>query len=275
MEAKHASNREVALLRSKGWFTSLTTLSCSFIGSTLGKLLAKSTTTTLGPGTAAADTVKQSQKVVPKKRSGGGGGWRAFCRHRANGQKFTAHLLGQFGEEWRALGPQERAFYEQVGQAATRAHKAGYSSFPRERSQQQSRISDQLNNSNLVNVQPQLRVGDVLANGAIVAGHADWELPPYQMGFDGDSFQLQYNYVKNLAKEERDAHVKQLQLTTAENQALRVYEESSQEDPFIKNMIAQNITETASGFSRVGSVISSLVCFEWAPPISKAVQAGN
>lgn len=286
VEAKHASNREVSLLRSRGWFASLQTLSAKFIGKTLGAALSRARdmfkeavgvgVAAVDPSPATAEPPPQSQNPHKKPKRGGGGAFRAFCSERGKGKKFDAATLSTLGEQYRNLSPQEREFYTRVGEAASRAHRAGFSSFGNRsttsRNQRKDLLGQHLNLMDDLSERP--LPGDFLASGAIVAGNSDWDLEISTLYRGSGSFQAGYEHVKALAKAERELKLQQQELSKYGKDAVLIYEGSACEDPFVDEISSQtySMTETSDGFLRGSSNLSSLVSFDWSAPISSAIQ---
>eukprot|EP00971_Amphidinium_carterae_P334735 6470178-Amphidinium_carterae.2 len=57
------------------------------------------------------------ENVASKRRRGGGGAWRAFQQLQFQGRKFSAELIRELSEKYRALSAEERLYYEEVGRA--------------------------------------------------------------------------------------------------------------------------------------------------------------
>eukprot|EP00971_Amphidinium_carterae_P352094 6492423-Amphidinium_carterae.2 len=64
------------------------------------------------------DTAEQRlEQPTKKQRQGAGGAWRAFTHMKLAGQRFTSELMKQCSEEYAALSPEQRAWYEEIGRA--------------------------------------------------------------------------------------------------------------------------------------------------------------
>ena len=280
IEARHASNREMSLLRSRGWSASLQTLTSKFIGSTIGSLYKKMQSrlsrSTQGESNHGADEASVQNKArTSSKRAGGGGAYRAFVSQKSSGKKFDAHTLSALGEEYRNLTPDEKLYWERVGQAGTLAHKHGFKSFPSSSSSTNSRGQDHFSiHASLMDHPSDIPApGAVTDSGAIIAGDAGLDIQLANTYFGPDAFESQYRQVKEFANQERQDHLRGLEVSKNEENALLQYESSASETPFVEGFQKSNMDETASGFALVGSRLSSLVCFEWTSPIFKMVKA--
>ena len=134
IEAKHSSNREVSLLRSRGWLPSLQSVTAAFVGKIAMAMREAFEPRRAGQESKSKDQLDPDQAPPtrqPKKRRGGGGAWRAFVHVRAAGLRLDGPALSRLSEEYRNLSEEERAHYALVGQRASRAHSQGHSAFPR------------------------------------------------------------------------------------------------------------------------------------------------
>ena len=283
IEARHASNREMSLLRNRGWSPSLQTLTSKFIGSTLGSLHKKMQSylsrSTQGESNHGADEASVQSKArtssKDSKRGGGGGAYRAFVSQKSRGRKFDAHTLSALGEEYRNLPPDQKLYWERVGQAGTLAHKHGFKSFPSSSSSTNSCGQDHFSiHASLMNHPVDVAApGDVTDSGAIIAADDGLDIQVANTYFGPDAFEWQYSKVKEFANKERQQHLLDLEVSKNEENALLLYEGSSSETPFVQGFVKENMNETASGFALVGSRLFSLVCFDWIAPIFKMVKA--
>ena len=82
---------------------------------------------------------RKYRKRRPGAKSGGGGGCRAFFHSQLKlvKQKETnqSKLFGDIHKAWKALSPEERKKYNDIGQAASISHRAGFKSFGTRRRQ--------------------------------------------------------------------------------------------------------------------------------------------
>ena len=93
IEARHSTNRELTLLRARGWIASMPTLCAGFICWTVARLHKSfcnvcSVPTETAPRESTRGS-KQGKRTSPKKRRGGGGAWRCFLHVRGQGSQFT------------------------------------------------------------------------------------------------------------------------------------------------------------------------------------------
>ena len=73
-----------------------------------------------------------------KPRRGGGGAWRAFCKIHATGVKLTGDVASRLSAQYRALTPEEKQKYIDLGELGTTIHAEGGRSFgPRDRTREQ------------------------------------------------------------------------------------------------------------------------------------------
>ena len=75
--------------------------------------------------------LKQQRKRVKKQgnKRGGGGGYRAFLSINTKGQKGSKASWSIAGRNWRALSAEEKAYFYEVGAAATASHRQGFEAF--------------------------------------------------------------------------------------------------------------------------------------------------
>ena len=71
---------------------------------------------------------KASRKRRRRKR-GGGGSWRAFVSTKCKGTKCTKRILKDLAVRYRALSPEQLAYYREVGRIATISHRKGMKAF--------------------------------------------------------------------------------------------------------------------------------------------------
>ena len=293
VEARHASNRELAHMQNRGWFPSLPTLAAKFVCTTLGHLrkMARAVApmfdrrpeteqqqvvATDAKAAKAAKRAKSTKSITTdttKQSSSGGGTWRAFVHEMSKGKKFNAETLASFGEQFRALTPEEKEPYVVAGKAATLAAQHGFASFgqtPRSKPVDHFSVHGKLVESVADIPAP----GTALPSGAIVAANSDWDLHLATMYAGSSSFDDQYSRVKDLANAERKSSLKRSDLSKGQLLELQTYAGSASDDPFVQDILGQNMTETGAGFLRCGQR-KNFVSFDWVAPISKAVQARN
>ena len=135
IEARHATNREITLMRARGWYPSLEYVTASFVTRFQQHLgdwrWRKSRDSKEEADKDKQTTEKHSKKK--KKKGGGGGAWRAFIHEKASGERFDRGLNGQsiggVAAENRALTPEQKARYVNAGRMATHAHAQGFKAF--------------------------------------------------------------------------------------------------------------------------------------------------
>ena len=275
IEARHSTNREVTMLRARGWFVSLATLTATFISWMVSRLAAAARdvayTSADKPPVEKADATKRRGNKRPKKRRGGGGPWRAFlhfrmcrCGEKAE-RRFTLRRLSELSEEYRRLAPEQKQVFVEAGRAATEAHRAGHRAFA-----PVPKMLTPLGAELLP--QPSPEPGDVLASGAIVASSAAVEAGR-QLQYSGPgTFLEEYAELKKSLKEKRpDPH----QLTGQEVQALRDIQAECFEDPVVADLAQRQHASLSSSFQKVKANCSALTAFHWFPPIVKYAQAGH
>ena len=120
IEAKHSTNRDFSLLRSKGWVTSLEPVSARFNIQHFGFQA--------GPARKMASRQTKNQPKKLRKRRGGGGALRAFISASSRGQKGKPNLK-RLGHLFKQLPDEELQRYKEIGAAGTLAHRKGYASF--------------------------------------------------------------------------------------------------------------------------------------------------
>lgn len=267
VEAKHA------------WHPSLQTLTAKFVSGTVGRFTCfaqKAFSLVKKEGGTVEDTCHQanrktSQSIPKQKKSGGGGAYRAFCSYHSKG-KFSAETLHELGKAYRGLSPEDKAYWQSVGEAATRAHKAGFKAFGTN-ARAHSGAPDLLDCHSALSERPAdiPLPGTETSTGAIIAADSSWELQMAHMYFGTDSFSLQYQKVKDIATEERRKHLQELELSKEEEKQLLIYEGSAMEEDFVQQLAEHQ--ETAGSFLRVASRLKSLLCLEWFVPVAYGVKA--
>ena len=172
IEARHASNREVSLMRGRGWLPSLQTLSAKFICRSFAAMNSLRDLFHQGQQQRDRAEAKQADRRTRRRRrrGAGGGPWRAFCHDRCAGVRFTASAMSKLAEEYRQLSVEDKQRYVEAGRLATEAHKAGHRSFP-ENFARPRQLPQQLYLHPAERPQP----GDVTDGGAIVAADDDHE----------------------------------------------------------------------------------------------------
>ena len=293
VEARHASNRELAHMQNRGWFPSLPTLAAKFVCTTLGHLrkMVRAVSPMFdqhfesqpeqhaldGAGTKtqtgghAHDRKKLKPGQTAAKKRTAGGAWRAFCHQMCGGEKFSAQTMAKLGEQFRALTPEQKEQYAIAGRAATLAAQHGFSAFgqaPRKKAADKFSVHEKL----VERLSDFPAPGTQLPSGAIVAANSDWDLQLASMRYGPDSFDEQYNKVKDLANMERKTRLQETELTKERLLELQEFAGCASADPFVQNLMGKNMTETGTGFLLSGQR-ANFVSFDWIAPISKAVKA--
>ena len=122
VEAMHSSNRELTMMRSRGWYCSLPTLCSKFIFHVIHRMSAFFDSDK-GSGSSSTKPEPGSEE---KRHGGGGGGWRAFVHDKAKGTRMDPT---QLSKEYNALPPDVKQLYADAGAKGTIAHRHGFSSF--------------------------------------------------------------------------------------------------------------------------------------------------
>ena len=262
IEAKHASNREVSLLRSRGWVPSLATLSASFVSKTVASAVAQVQ--------GAFKASRRSKKLdkdgckAPKPKRGGGGAWRAFVRHTCQGSRMAMGGFSELAKAYRALSPEDRAFYQEAGEKATLAHKEGHESFgPRTRRQpHRQSIYDH----------PATRPapGTLTESGALVGTTAEIDRSLQLQCFGSQDVPTEFENLKARVNQERKQA--SVELTAEEEQEVLGFQRDVSDAFIVEGLTETEHTETASSFLNLGSSMSSLVSLEWFPPVGRVVQ---
>eukprot|EP00438_Fugacium_kawagutii_P031259 Skav218631 [mRNA] locus=scaffold365:169195:172418:+ [translate_table: standard] len=142
IERQHASSRRTILTRVQARPMSLQSVSADFMirhfvqrctdafsfqyfdcGSVLAKLKRRQ----------RRSLKKRGTRKTIKKRRGGGGGFRAFLSIKTAGTKATPDSWRLAGAAWRGMTEQEKAYYKDIGEAATVTHRRGFRSFGKRR----------------------------------------------------------------------------------------------------------------------------------------------
>ena len=274
LEARHASNREMSLLTSKGWVPSLETLSTQFICKAVNRASARGNTSLHGKNVkkAKSDEKKESQ-VRKKKNAGGGGAWRAYVHQKCKGVKFGGAALTELAKSYKALSPQEKQLYIDAGKAATLAKKEGFASFyePEESNQKKSQRQQK----------PYLLPGDVTESGAIVSTDAamKFELGP-SLQYEGTDFFLDgFEALKKQGKSKptddtADVWDQSLDQHFSEQEQQKLLElEKSVSDASSASFLYQGgHDEAADSLRNRGSTSQQLASLDWAPPAGQLCQ---
>ena len=264
IEASHATNRETTMMRARGWLCSLAVLSSKFITRVMTKLgLAAPKRTEESKPTESEDA---SSSIKPGRSGGGGGGaWRAFVHQHAKGVKFGASLMSELSEQYRSLTNAERQKYEEAGNAATMAHKAGYSSFVSTSGTQEVRRRLR-----------ELKPGDIQpGTGAIVTSdYYDSDYTSELLRYTGpDFFMERYEELKARVNREAKEENKLETLTIEERQELESFQAAATSEAFLKDWCDAKYSSLTSAFCKMGIGKSNLLFLQWVPPSISNVKA--
>lgn len=273
IEAAHSSNREVALLKSRGWYTSLETLSAIFMSKVVGSaatgVVLKETKGSKKARGEDSDKAKASSDQRKEKIVRGGGAYRAFLHEVAKGQRLTSSSMSAFAAQYRALSPAERQRYQMAGEAATLAHRHKVKAFPKNDPALQS-------SSSLVRFEhpaDRPQPGDVTESGAIIAADSDGDLMLQTMYTGHEFFLEKYTKVQKLAHSDRRQRVGEVELTDEEAKALHCIESSAPEQVLPKAMQSDQHVEMSSSV-RTLFAQKGMVGLEWFAPAEGATKAG-
>ena len=282
IEARHSTNREVTLLRARGWIASLPTLCATFICWTVARLCASlrhvCTASMDAFGGEKASKPKKEKSRVKKVRRGGGGAWRCFLHVRARGTRFTVSTLSQLAEEYRALSGAEKQRFVEAGRAGTFAHRGGFASFgtrPQQRDVRQRSSGQQLQQMH-ARVDNVPLPGDVTATGAIVASTAAIEAARAVQYHGPGLFLQDYQDMADALQTQRQAARREEAdaLTEADESALTALQETCQHEPLVKSINEAEHTLLGQGFLKVKTCLQAMTAFHWVPPIAQVAQAG-
>ncbi len=132
IEARHSSNREMSLMRARGWIPSLLTVTAAFVTRTFSSLSGNRFNSSPDLATDDGDSFQQPSKRNRRSRTkrGGGGAWRAFIHAKTKGgSRLTGADFSRLSQEYQNLSPADKEFYQVAGERGAQAHAAGFSSF--------------------------------------------------------------------------------------------------------------------------------------------------
>eukprot|EP00438_Fugacium_kawagutii_P004176 Skav201936 [mRNA] locus=scaffold1356:67969:71672:+ [translate_table: standard] len=292
LEARHSTNRDFSLLRSKGWVSSLEALSARFNIQHFSVSESTLNLSGLQPQDAESFPVKhehasqtrtrkKTQKQHTKKKGsrGGGGGWRAFVSVTTRGQKSKPDLSA-LGQQFRELSAQEREKFRRIGSAGTRAHRHGFAAFGARKRKKTGKMFTEVQKMIRSTVAPRPLPGDMSASGALVAQDIDAQLVQSvssvgSVGAFGDlavstSFCEKYGeLLDSMPSVKEQDH---LRLTDEENAALTRHAEQIKSDPLSLGLLSSKHT-VAAGQLEMGSSALNFSAVHWQPPTPAAVPA--
>ena len=252
IEAKHGSNRELTMLRGRGWVPSLLNVAASALSRFVSR---RARDRAAGHGSAEKKAASKSRRTRPKR--GGGGAWRAFCHERSKGQKFTLEMLRQLAAEYARLGVEEKQIYVEAGMKATLAHKHGHSSFA------SSSIQPSSGKANS-------HVGDLTSDGATIA--PDPSVASLSiLEHAGETFMDRYAQVRQSIVQGKTldpCHVDEEGVL-----ALARVKESASNNAIVKGFHQSKHTEVSGAFDGTPTNSASLISLEWFAPVTQAVKA--
>ena len=263
IEARHASNREASLMRSRGWVPSLMFLCAAFVCRTAARMR-ESFNQCLGRAQDPAESPNAGgapRRRRRRPRRGGGGAWRAFIHEKCRGSRFDVLTISRLAAEYHALSAHEKERYTRAGLAATRAHSMGFDAFGRQ-TEQARRVAQQSR---------ALPPGSVLASGAIVALDAQPGLQ-LALNYDGaDSFANQYEQALDELKQRSVQDV--LALTPAEGEAMRSTANEAKNEPLGRETVDRGHSQIADCFLKARANLQALVMLRWLPPLPPLLKA--
>ena len=276
VEAKHATNREMAMLKNRGWVESLQCISAKYISKCVGQLSARfkvvfGRASETKPMPTASET-NPSQKKTRRKPGGGGGAWRAFCHFKSKGTKFTVQGLQALSDEYKKLPASEKQTYVESGQAAVLARRAGFTSYPK--------APKKRNSSCRPAPGPKAREllpGDLTSAGAIVGVDAATALQ-MRMRYEGkDSFMEGYEEIKqelrNRSKIAPDDMEGDAPLTKEEETQVARFEADTNSTWTVSHLQNSGFSRSADSFQNSGGKLRSFLSLEWFPPVASICQA--
>ena len=257
IEAAHSSTREFSQLRSKGWTSSLQTISSRFVLQQRQRAVSQAC-----PINASVGDKRKKAWPNKRRRGGGGGAWRAFASFYLQGRQITAELATAMSTAYRQLSDEDRLMFQEAGAAATIAHRQGFRSFAHSAARgrpAQAAI---------------LRPGDVLPDGVVVAADDS----PVQLEelaeFAGDTLAERYTSFKEELAKTLQAQGDSLKPTAAQEAALaRFNQDQSNASVFGQQWAASGFADMSASLSPVPGATSSTVKeILWCPPVEKAVK---
>ena len=181
------------------------------------------------------------------------------------GQRFTTSAISALAEEYHNLTPEQRALFQEAGEKATEAHRAGLQPFERAPKQQSAYPS--------LTPTETLRPGDVTSSGAIVSlsEALQCELGMQYTGADQflEGFQRLKRTVNQTAKREK------ADCTLEDVMLLKTMSARTEESSFVEWTAQGQHTEVATGFQQAGSRLENLFATDWFPSVASASKAGS
>ena len=276
IEAKHASNREMTMMRARGWSPSVATLSSKFISRSVHamEILRKwFHGNTGGEGSQDDHEDDTTKKRNPSsRRKHGGGAWRAFCHERCRGTQFSAQTMSRLSIEYKQLTAQQREVYEAAGKAASLAAKFGMAGFgQRSRKRTIPRSLDDSHEPRLQRQQP----GDVTESGAIVCADGSWDIHQL-MAYQGPDFFLeQLETLKSSVKQEFKERVRAETVSQSDLESLQEFASGARSVPSISQWKHSKHHLLSDAFFKTGEIVGKVVFLQWLPPVLQATKDGD
>ena len=250
IESAHSSTREFSQLRSRGWTSSLETISSRFVLQQRQHALGR-----MAEGLMLGEKQARKQK---KPRRGGGGAWRAFVHAYLKGRRLTAALSAEMSGVYRALSEDERSVFQAAGRGATQAHRMGLQSFPAASSERRA-AEDTL-------------PGVQMPNGAIVLADVERELSVFAE-FAGETLAEKYAVFKQELAKTLKSRPEVLAPTADELAALARHE--AEAPPFMPAQCWErdghsNLATPVKTYPT--TTVSSTAAYSWCPPAEQLVQ---
>lgn len=269
IEARHSSNREVTLLRSRGWAPSLSSLSSRLICHTLQTL-----SSYWQDKDDKYDKDKDQDKDHNKKsgksgktKRGGGGAWQAFVHENSSGTQFDSSSMAILAEKYRRLTPSEKARYQEAGQAATLAAKFGIKAYGSRKPKRKA-----IHEPPLQPLMPGESALSTSSSGAITAAASGFKVDDLMTYTGADLFMEQYDEVCESSIQEYRASMRQERLSQEETAALRRLAGGTGTTSMVSYWKKQGRHALISTLFKVGQFAKRFLSFQWVPPARDLVQ---
>ena len=119
VECGHSSIREFTKQRGRGHVPDFSGVSCRVMCRFLSKQTDIKAQEKEEEQEQEESRDQQAQNKKKAQRPGSGGAWRAFCKEKAGGNKFTPFSLKELAAEYKALSHDEYQYYKESGLAMT------------------------------------------------------------------------------------------------------------------------------------------------------------
>ena len=266
IEARHSSNREISMMRARGWWPSLKAIAAVFIARTVARMSSSSASSSNDDGASPASSSRKK-----KPRRGGGGAYRAFVSAMLRGTSggVSAARLSEVAQQFRNLTESEKQFYEEVGEAATRAHAAGHEAFGAGgRGRGERRAPDALFDVPAA--------GDVRPDGVIVAADEALAFQQLQHYQGADTFGDRYLEQRRVVLADMKSQTKALAAKQEREQmVLAQAAGKSADDAFVGALASAGHEASAQACVSVGSgrCVPHLTSLQWRAPVASWVKA--